>query len=326
MDQGITLICKVHGNYADYCNKDGCLFISIHHITLQFCSRKKMWGKAVMKIFLFFGVLATTQGYLDRIDDLDHDAEANFYDTSPVERYRIQDPFEDYFDVFKRVSKCRDKFSNCAQLTKYCKKKGKQFKQIRSGCRLSCGFCKAPKAPAYVSARPKISSSEKEKIKRTCLDSHNAKRRLHQNTPLMVWNQKLADRSQTFAEYLSANNKFEHDSFRRNGFSSSIGENIYKSSSSSRTSENAVTAWYNEIKNYNFGTGDTKGGAIGHFTQVVWDRSTILGCGVAKSSRGTWVVARYEPAGNFRGQYKEHVHRLKSSGDAFLEDEEEMIL
>ena len=51
---------------------------------------------------------------------------------------------------------------------------------------------------------------------------------------------------------------------------------------------------------------------IGHFTQLVWDSSTKLGCGVAKSaSGGTYVVSRYRPAGNYRGRYTQHVHELK---------------
>ena len=60
----------------------------------------------------------------------------------------------------------------------------------------------------------------------------------------MRWSQKLADRAQTFAEYLMDTNKFEHDSFRGYGFPGTVGENVYRSSSSISTSEDAVTAWY----------------------------------------------------------------------------------
>ena len=30
----------------------------------------------------------------------------------------------------------------------------------------------------------------------------------------------------------------------------------------------AAQAWYDEINNYDWGTGESKGGVIGHFTQV----------------------------------------------------------
>ena len=76
---------------------------------------------------------------------------------------------------------------------------------------------------------------------------------------------------------------------------------------------------YDEIANYNFETGTSNGGEIGHFTQLVWDSSTKLGCGVAKSaSGGTFVVARYLPAGNTRGQSTKHVHELKAKKDELV--------
>ena len=48
--------------------------------------------------------------------------------------------------------------------------------------------------------------------------------------------------------------------------------------------------------------------SAGHFTQVVWKNSKKLGIGKAKNKNGkTIVVANYEPAGNWIGQYKDNV-------------------
>ena len=53
----------------------------------------------------------------------------------------------------------------------------------------------------------------------------------------------LAKRAQTYAEYLLENNKWKHDPHRAHGYKGAVGENLYKSSSSSRNSVNAVKAW-----------------------------------------------------------------------------------
>ena len=46
----------------------------------------------------------------------------------------------------------------------------------------------------------------------------------------------------------------------------------------------------------------------GHFTQVVWKKSKKMGIAKARTSKGKIiVVANYEPAGNWIGQYTENV-------------------
>lgn len=45
----------------------------------------------------------------------------------------------------------------------------------------------------------------------------------------------------------------------------------------------------------------------GHFTQVVWKGSKSVGCGIAQSSKGTYTVCQYKPAGNFQGAFEKNV-------------------
>lgn len=46
----------------------------------------------------------------------------------------------------------------------------------------------------------------------------------------------------------------------------------------------------------------------GHFSQVVWATSAEMGVGVASNRSGqVFVVACYDPAGNFLGQFSENV-------------------
>ena len=68
---------------------------------------------------------------------------------------------------------------------------------------------------------------------------------------------------------------------------------------------------------YNFNNGGFSGGT-GHFTQVVWRASTVLGIGRAEGKkRGmkcAYIVGRYKPAGNMMGDFPENVP--KGSFDA----------
>ena len=60
-----------------------------------------------------------------------------------------------------------------------------------------------------------------------------------------------------------------------------------------------IKDWYDEIEDYDFNTGTSKGGVITHFTQVVWKESTELGMATAQTADYFFTVARYKPRGNW---------------------------
>ena len=72
-----------------------------------------------------------------------------------------------------------------------------------------------------------------------------------------------------------------------------------------------VADWYAEESNFDYNTGESKGGVILHFTQVVWKETTELGMATATSANKWFTVARYKPRGNFGlpEDYKENVPR-----------------
>ncbi len=122
----------------------------------------------------------------------------------------------------------------------------------------------------------------------------------------LEWSSKLADEASLYAKTLAINdNGLIHSN------NNSSGENLYMICCYDNDSEfkfilkNASEAWYDEVKDYKYGpikSYDTK--MIGHYTQMIWLKTKLLGIGYAVSSKGAiYVVARYFPAGNYIGQY-----------------------
>lgn len=139
-----------------------------------------------------------------------------------------------------------------------------------------------------------------------CLEAHNAKRALHSASPL-TWDDDLASKAQAWADHLASSGSMQHDP------NADEGENLFVSYSSEphwSSCQDAVEAWYAEIKDYDFNH-PRFSRKTGHFTQVVWKATTKLGVAKATAQqRGfyvTYIVARYSPRGNYLGQFAENV-------------------
>ena len=77
----------------------------------------------------------------------------------------------------------------------------------------------------------------------------------------------------------------------------------------------AVDGWYNELSQYDFGSPGFSD-ATGHFTQLVWQATTSIGCAFAAgdlvdssgvSSPTIFVVCEYDPPGNYAGEFETNV-------------------
>lgn len=150
------------------------------------------------------------------------------------------------------------------------------------------------------------SGSAKAKFQIETLDSHNNYRHKHGVAPLKL-DKRLCSYAQEWANKLALEDSFEHRTDNQE-----FGENLYCSWSSNPKAKCAgskpVDSWYSEMTKYTFGSEPTNS-ASGHFTQVVWKRTEKLGVAKAKSAKSgkIIVVANYEPAGNWIGQYKDNV-------------------
>ncbi|CAF2986205.1 unnamed protein product [Rotaria socialis] len=137
------------------------------------------------------------------------------------------------------------------------------------------------------------------------LVSHNSYRAKH-CAPALVLDDGISQSAQTYAEKLATIGHLVHSN------SAGLGENLYSMSSSEAlktlSGSQPVTAWYNEVQDYNFGSPGFSS-ETGHFTQVVWKGTTKFGIGLAFSSdqRTAYVVAQYSPPGNYLNQFARNI-------------------
>jgi glioma pathogenesis-related protein 2 len=148
-------------------------------------------------------------------------------------------------------------------------------------------------------------------LRRSILTEHNVYRSIHHSAALTSSN-SLHKSAQDWANHLAKKDIFEHSD------NSQVGENIYASygqnlSVNAKTlAKDVIKSWYSEVANYNYskpGFSDS----TGHFTQVIWKKTTQLGCGAARGTTGLqgrpafYVVCQYSPAGNNSKQFATNV-------------------
>ncbi|GIM12025.1 hypothetical protein Vretimale_15477 [Volvox reticuliferus] len=144
------------------------------------------------------------------------------------------------------------------------------------------------------------------------LDKHNYYRSFHSAPPL-VWDASMAAAATAYAAKLAT-----QDCIMRH---SKVvdGENLWQQHGYPKTDDKCASAakdWYYEIKYYNFDVADPfttnwyQTQMVGHFSQLVWKGSTMLGCGYGtkdvpmtfggKTYMGNCkiVVCRYRDFGN----------------------------
>jgi pathogenesis-related protein 1 len=115
----------------------------------------------------------------------------------------------------------------------------------------------------------------------------------------LTWSSEIAATAQAWADGC----KFQHSAGK-------YGENLYASGGANTTPQDVVASWVGEAKDYDYAANSCSG-VCGHYTQVVWRKSTKLGCGVTNCTKNSpfagfpnwqiW-VCNYDPPGNFNGE------------------------
>jgi uncharacterized protein YkwD len=141
---------------------------------------------------------------------------------------------------------------------------------------------------------------------RVYVDAHNAVRAAVQKpanysgtwtaVPPVTWSDAVATTAQDWAENL----RDSMDCGLMHASGTGYGENL--AAGSNVDAARAVEMWASEIKNYTYSPQYSFENDTGHYTQIVWRKTTQIGCGRATCGNRAVVACRYSPPGNYIGQ------------------------
>jgi uncharacterized protein YkwD len=141
------------------------------------------------------------------------------------------------------------------------------------------------------------------------LAAHNRARASAKPTPKpalppLTWSDAAAKTAEAYAQEC----RFEHNPNR-----GEFGENLAAASPGAWTTEEMVQGWVGESADFDYAKNTCRAGKVcGHYTQVVWRKSTAVGCATRLCTKNspfgkdfpTWQlwVCNYTPPGNYIGQ------------------------
>ncbi|CEJ80022.1 hypothetical protein VHEMI00229 [[Torrubiella] hemipterigena] len=141
-----------------------------------------------------------------------------------------------------------------------------------------------------------FNATQMEDFKKEMIMGHSWYRKQHSASEV-IWSDEVASAAQDWANQCSMSHKGNNK----------YGENL--AWGSLKNWAHPQNMWGSERTKYNWANPGFSG-ATGHFTQMVWKKSTHLGCGVKKcSNTNTYVVCQYDPKGNIMGgsNFKDNV-------------------
>lgn len=143
----------------------------------------------------------------------------------------------------------------------------------------------------------KISKEEAQ----IALDYHN-KVRGEVGSKSLIWSTELAKFAQEWADKLSKKCKMDHRP-SSGKYKQLYGENIYWGVNGSALE--ASKLWYSEISKYKHRKlNNSNWYSTGHYTQMVWKKTTEIGIGISICDNGALIiVANYAPFGNIMGEF-----------------------
>jgi pathogenesis-related protein 1 len=142
-------------------------------------------------------------------------------------------------------------------------------------------------------------SAVTEKEADALIKEHNDGRDQVGVTQRVTWSKYLAKYAQEWADRIAETGKLEH---RPKG---KYGENLAAGQGEGSSVREAAATWLKEKEAYDAGQRELE--KVGHYTQMVWSRTTRIGAGKAVIKAGpmkgwTVVVCNDDPRGNVRGE------------------------
>jgi len=121
---------------------------------------------------------------------------------------------------------------------------------------------------------------------------HNQARNAVGVGPLQ-WDRKLANYARNYARQRRGDCLLQHSD-------SPFGENIFWGSGHGWTPSQAVAAWIDEKKWFDYANNICTGPDCTHYTQVVWRTTANVGCAkIICNSGDTFITCNYDPPGNY---------------------------
>ena len=119
----------------------------------------------------------------------------------------------------------------------------------------------------------------------------------------LTWSSSLASAAQTWSDKMASTGTFKHSG------TDGVGENIAYGTARVYDASDLFGFWSSESKYFISGADypdvSTTGSAldVAHYTQILWSKTTEVGCGLAESSSGlNYLTCQYSPQGNIIGQ------------------------
>ncbi|KAJ8331601.1 hypothetical protein QVD99_001868 [Batrachochytrium dendrobatidis] len=135
-------------------------------------------------------------------------------------------------------------------------------------------------------------------VDQDCLDAHNEKRALV-GVPPLGWSRNQQESAQRWSDTMFRTKVYEH---------SRPGENLNKAWNMAMTCRSSIQVFFDEYTLYSGqpipknANSDAAFEAYGHYTQLVWPSTTVVGCGLAGTFEESYLTCHYDPAGNVEGQ------------------------
>jgi hypothetical protein len=156
-------------------------------------------------------------------------------------------------------------------------------------------------------AQPKVpketGSKATQQEAQAALDFHN-KVRADVGVPPLVWSTQLAAYAQEWADHLvDEGGRTIYHRPEKSKKGKDYGENIFWGYGGNYSPLDASKDWYSEIKKYVYRPKPDTLDGTGHYTQMVWRITKMVGIGIARyGNREVFIVANYDPPGNWVGQ------------------------
>lgn len=163
----------------------------------------------------------------------------------------------------------------------------------------ACANAPTVKDSAPIAGTGSLSAQERRQL----IDEHNRARRVA-GTPPLHWSPEIARYAQEWSDHLATSRCGIEHRPRSGRWKQRYGENLFMGTAGYYTVVTAVRDWESEKKDYRGGPirNDRNFADIGHYTQLVWRRTTHFGCGKSLCRDRLIVACNYDPPGNVLGR------------------------